>query len=124
MKEIWQKNLKLMTTMKTMMVRQFSIMNITSVPLNFVVNTVVKFLFDKRFELICIKLFVWQITFQSTYSNLPDFQVKPSTSKASWYVPKHKKRKKNESAIAEFEEQTKQDLDRNESKNKGTTFSD
>ena len=106
------------------MVRQFSIMNITSVPLNFVVNTVVKFLFDKRFELICIKLFVWQITFQSTYSNLPDFQVKPSTSKASWYVPKHKKRKKNESAIAEFEEQTKQDLDRNESKNKGTTFSD
>ena len=97
-------------------------MNITSVPLNFVINTVVKSLFDKKFELICIKLFVWQITFQSTYSNLPDFQVKPSTSKASWNVPKSKKRKKNESADTEFEEQTEQDLDHNESENEGTTF--
>ena len=57
-------------------------------------------------------------------SNLPDFQVKPSTSKANSYVPKRKKRKKNESSVAEFKEQTEQDSDQNESKNKGKAFAD
>ena len=101
-----------------MTVREFSIMITTSVP----VNTSKQSLFDKKCELMCIKLFVWQTTFYSTHSNLPDFQVKPSTSKASWNVPKSKKRKKNESADTEFEEQTEQDLDHNESENEGTTF--
>ena len=47
MKKIWQKNLKLMTMTKTMMVREISLINITlmSVPMNFIVYTVVKSLY-------------------------------------------------------------------------------
>ena len=56
---------------------------------------------------------MYKLTTQSHYlyhSDLPDFQVKPSTSKAS--IPKRKKRKKietsDESFATEFEEQTGQ----------------
>ena len=56
-------------------------------------------------------------------SDLPDFQVKPSTSKAS--IPKRKKRKKietsDESFATEFEEQTEH-LDKRQMENEGTFF--
>ena len=59
-------------------------------------------------------------------SDLPDFQVKPSTSKAS--IRKHKKGKKtetsDESFAAEFEEQMEQTehLDKRQIESKGTFF--
>ena len=54
MKEIWQKNLKLMTTM--MMVREFSILNVHK-SLCLLRILIERSLFYKKFEMICIKLY-------------------------------------------------------------------
>ena len=72
---------------------------------------------------------MYKLTTQSHYlyhSDLPDFQVKPSTSKAS--IPKRNKRKKietsDESFAPEFEEQTEQTqyLDERQMESEGTFF--
>ena len=71
---------------------------------------------------------MYKLTAQSHslyHSDLLDFQVKPSTSKAS--IPKRKKRKKietsDESFAPEFEEQTEfQHLDENQMESEGTFF--
>ena len=72
---------------------------------------------------------MYKLTTQSHYlyhPDLPDFQVKPSTSKAS--IRKHKKGKKtetsDESFAAEFEEQMEQTehLDERQMESKGTFF--
>ena len=64
--------------------------------------------------------FVHTCILKRSDSDLPDFQVKPSSSKAS-LVPKRKKRKKNDSSAAEFEDQT-ENLDEREIGSKGTIF--
>ena len=71
---------------------------------------------------------MYKLTAQSHslyHSDLLDFQVKPSTSKAS--IPKRKKRKKietsDESFAPEFEEQTEfQHLDERQMESEGTFF--
>ena len=69
---------------------------------------------------------MYKLTTQSHYlyhPDLPDFQVKPSTSKAS--IPKRKKRKKietsDESFATEFEEQTEH-LEERQMESEGTFF--